>query len=85
LSRETRASYRLDPGTVEVRVADNGPGFAGTAMGQMFEPFYTTKAKGMGMGLAVSKTIIEAHKGKLWAEDLPEGGAFLGLKKSGGC
>jgi C4-dicarboxylate-specific signal transduction histidine kinase len=68
-------AHRLDPGTVEVRVADSGPGFAGTAIGQLFEPFYTTKAKGMGMGLAVSKTIIEAHKGKLWAENLPDGGA----------
>jgi PAS domain S-box-containing protein len=66
---------QTDPTTVEVRVADHGPGIPVESLARLFEPFFTTKAKGMGMGLAVSKTIIEAHKGKLWAENLAEGGA----------
>jgi len=41
----------------------------------LFEPFFTTKTSGMGMGLPVSKAIIEAHKGTMWAENLPGSGA----------
>jgi signal transduction histidine kinase len=66
---------QLNASTVEVRVCDNGPGIADEHQGDLFEPFFTTKTTGMGMGLPVSKTIIEAHKGKLWAENRPEGGA----------
>lgn len=63
------------PSTVEVWVCDNGPGISTEHLGHLFEPFFTTKTTGMGMGLTVSKTIIEAHEGKLRAENLPEGGA----------
>jgi signal transduction histidine kinase len=69
------SARRTGPATVEVRVSDNGPGIPGESLGRLFEPFFTTKAKGMGLGLPVSKTIIEAHKGRLWAENGPEGGA----------
>lgn len=65
----------IDPATVEVRVCDNGPGIPQETIGRLFEPFFTTKATGMGMGLPVSQTIIEAHKGKLTAENRPGGGA----------
>ena len=68
-------ALQVDPTTVEVRVADNGPGIPGESLERLFEPFFTTKSTGMGMGLPVSKTIIEAHKGKLWAENGPECGA----------
>jgi two-component system sensor kinase FixL len=44
-----------------------------------FEPFFTTKTGGMGMGLAVSKTIIEAHNGRIWAEPQRDGGAAFHL------
>ena len=44
-------------------------------LGQIFNPFFTTKSHGMGMGLAISRTIIEAHDGQLWAENAPTGGA----------
>ncbi len=64
-----------DPGMVEVRVCDNGVGIPNDSLGRLLEPFFTTKANGMGMGLAVSKTIVEAHKGRIWAENRPEGGA----------
>jgi len=69
------SALRLDPATVEVRVVDNGPGIPGESLERLFEPFFTTKSTGMGMGLPISKTIIEAHKGKLWAENGPECGA----------
>lgn len=65
----------INSATVEVRVCDNGPGIPDEKLGLLFEPFFTTKATGMGMGLPVSKTIIEAHNGKLTAENRPGGGA----------
>ena len=69
------SARRMDPATVEVRVADNGPGIPGGSLERLFEPFFTTKSNGMGMGLPISKTIIEAHQGKLWAENGTQGGA----------
>jgi signal transduction histidine kinase len=69
------SALQLDSATVEVRVVDNGPGIPGDSLEHLFEPFFTTKSTGMGMGLPVSKTIIEAHKGKLWAENGPLSGA----------
>ena len=65
----------IDGKMVEIRVCDNGPGIPDGQFERLFEPFFTTKPTGMGMGLPVSKTIIEAHKGRLWAENRPEGGA----------
>jgi len=66
---------QTDASSVEVRVCDKGPGIADENIGRLFEPFFTTKSTGMGMGLPVSKTIIEAHKGRMWAENVPESGA----------
>lgn len=60
--------------TIEIR--DNGPGFAGDPA-QAFEPFYTTKTSGTGLGLAVSKTLIEKHGGSIRAENSPKGGAVI--------
>jgi signal transduction histidine kinase len=60
---------------VEVGVMDSGSGIEPDKLPHLFEPFYTTKPNGMGMGLPVSKTIIDAHKGKIWAENRAEGGA----------
>ncbi|HSP42966.1 MAG TPA: ATP-binding protein [Luteolibacter sp.] len=74
--RQVRVSARLmNPGGIQVKVCDNGPGIPPEHIDRLFEPFYTTKATGMGMGLLVSQTIVEAHKGKLTAENQPEGGA----------
>jgi signal transduction histidine kinase len=61
-----------DPGTVEVSVQDAGTGIGAAAI---FEPFYTTKAEGMGMGLSIARSIIEAHGGRIWAENNEAGGA----------
>ena len=58
-------------GGAEVAVSDAGPGFPADNCDRLFEPFYTTKPDGMGMGLAISKTIMEAHGGKIWAAKNP--------------
>jgi two-component system sensor kinase FixL len=62
-----------EPGTVEVAVQDAGTGVA--AGGNIFEPFYTTKAEGLGMGLSIARSIIEAHGGRIWTENNAIGGA----------
>jgi PAS domain S-box-containing protein len=62
-------------GFVEVVVADNGPGVTGVESAKIFEPFFTSKPAGLGMGLAISKSIIDAHGGRIWVTAIPEGGA----------
>jgi PAS domain S-box-containing protein len=59
---------------VEIRVADTGPGLTPEAMDKLFQPFFTTKPTGMGLGLSLSKSIIEAHGGKLWVTPNPRRG-----------
>jgi signal transduction histidine kinase/integral membrane sensor domain MASE1 len=62
-----------EAGMVQVSVRDAGTGIATAA--SIFEPFYTTKAEGMGMGLSIARSIIEAHGGRIWAENNSTGGA----------
>jgi PAS domain S-box-containing protein len=71
-----RSEMRGSP-EVLVAVEDNGPGISHEIAGRMFEPFFSTKAQGIGMGLAICRSIIEVHDGKLWAENSPRGGAVL--------
>jgi PAS domain S-box-containing protein len=61
--------------TVEIAVSDTGDGIPNDRFAHIFDPFFTTKANGMGMGLSISSTIIEAHNGRLWAENNKDGGA----------
>ncbi len=62
---------------VEVSVEDSGPGLRRGTQHLVFEPFYTTKNTGMGMGLAIARSIIDAHGGKIWAENNARGATFV--------
>ncbi|MFZ1219293.1 MAG: PAS domain-containing protein [Chthoniobacterales bacterium] len=68
---------RNGEGDIVVRVRDSGPGFPGGIAEQLFEPFFSTKAEGTGMGLAIARSIVEAHGGKLSAENCADGGALF--------
>ncbi|MGZ8408054.1 MAG: PAS domain-containing sensor histidine kinase, partial [Caulobacteraceae bacterium] len=73
--RELIISNRpADDGMVEVSVRDTGPGLAKTVLHRLFQPFVTTKEQGMGVGLSICRTIVEAHGGQIGADVSPEGG-----------
>jgi len=59
-----------------VSVLDNGAGLAPDQLDQVFKAFYTTKPEGLGLGLRIARSVVEAHRGRLWAEACPYGGAF---------
>jgi len=61
-------------GCVQVTVADTGEGIAAEMQSRLFQAFATDKAGGMGLGLSICRTIIEAHGGRIWATPGPEGG-----------
>jgi PAS domain S-box-containing protein len=75
--RELLISTRNEPDGVSVEVRDSGPGFAPADLDRVFEAFYTTKPGGLGMGLSICRSIIEAHNGRLWASpNVPRGASF---------
>lgn len=74
--RLTVRARLADAGTIEVAVADAGHGVPAEKFARLFEPFFTTKPNGMGLGLPISSTIIEAHGGRIWAENSPIGATF---------
>jgi len=75
--RELFISTLHEPDGVSVEVRDSGPGFAPAALERVFEAFYTTKPGGLGLGLSICRSIIEAHNGRLWASpNVPRGAAF---------
>jgi signal transduction histidine kinase len=66
-------------GAILVTIVDTGQGLSAETAADLFKPFKTTKAKGMGVGLSISRSIIEAHYGKIWGEPDPGGGARFGF------
>jgi PAS domain S-box-containing protein len=75
--RELLISTRNEPDGVSVEVRDSGPGFAPAALDRVFDAFYTTKPGGLGLGLSICRSIIEAHNGRLWANpNVPRGASF---------
>ncbi len=75
--RELLISTRSEADGVCVEVRDSGPGIAPAALERVFEAFYTTKPSGLGLGLSICRSIIEAHNGRLWASaNLPRGASF---------
>jgi two-component system sensor kinase FixL len=76
--RELAIAARPVPGgLIEISVSDTGSGMDEEARAQMFKPFFTTKSKGMGVGLSISRTIVQAHGGSIAAEARPEGGTIF--------
>jgi signal transduction histidine kinase len=76
-SRELFISTAKDVGGVVVTVRDSGPGLRPESVERLFDAFYTTKADGMGMGLSICRSIVEAHGGRIWASrDFGQGATF---------
>jgi len=70
-------AFASDGQTVEISLADSGPGLAPEIAGRLFEPFVSTKENGMGVGLSICKSIIVQHGGRIWADPNPAGGAIF--------
>ena len=68
-------TQRVDAKTIHVAAQDNGSGIEADKLERIFEPFYTTKPEGLGIGLSICCSLIEAHNGRLWAVSNPDGGA----------
>jgi PAS domain S-box-containing protein len=64
---------------IEISLSDNGPGISDAIMDRIFDPFQTTKEGGIGIGLSISRSIIENHGGHIWASNQPRGGAVFGI------
>ena len=76
-AKELLITARGDESEIVVRVEDSGTGLDPEAADKIFNPFFTTKPHGIGMGLSISRSIIEAHEGRLWASTRPCGGAIF--------
>ncbi|MPZ43274.1 MAG: PAS domain S-box protein [Betaproteobacteria bacterium] len=74
--RVVLSAGRASDDMIEIQVSDTGPGLSAAAAEKVFEPFYTTKNEGIGIGLALSRSIVDAHGGRLWADASQPGAVF---------
>jgi signal transduction histidine kinase len=79
-SRTISVRTSLTEKFAELSVSDRGPGIPESKLKEVFEPFFTSKAEGMGMGLSIARTIVEAHHGQIWAKNRDHGGASFRVR-----
>lgn len=76
---EVRVRLAAEDAKARIEISDNGKGFSQDALNELFRPFFTTKTRGSGLGLATTKRILEGHGGEIHVENLPDGGAKVTL------
>jgi two-component system sensor kinase FixL len=74
------STLRAGQGWIEIEVADSGPGLAPAVADRLFQPFVTTKPGGLGIGLSICRSIVDAHGGRLWASANPGGGMVFHVR-----